>query len=277
MARKWILLAAALLATSGFVQRVKTEAEVAISEKIGTLRSLKDDIRATTTRDLALEIRKLPAGPNKVNFAYSLSNLATEGDFGRDTLQTVADTLTTAVRETPPAEPGPYVQLANLARYEEIKVDLDSAAFRSALASVDALSDRRKKVDFTLTDLTGKSWTLSALKGNVVLVNFWATWCPPCKKEMPDLDALSKRFGEKGFVILAISDEKAETVHKYLAEHPVSYPVLLDPDRKVNNQFEVDGIPKNLIYNRKGQLVAQSIDMRTMNQFLKLLAKAGLK
>jgi len=277
MARNWIVLAAALLSVSGFPQRAQTEDEAAISGKIRTLRSLADDVRAKTTRDLALDIRKLPAGPSKVGLAYSLSNLATEGDFGRDTLQAVADTLCGAVKETPPANAGPYVQLANLARYEEINVDLDSGAYKNALATVDALNEKRKKVDFTLTDRAGKTWTLSQLKGKVVLVNFWATWCPPCKKEMPDLDALYKRFSDKNFVILAISDEKAETVDKYLGEHPVNYPVLLDPDRKVNTLFDIDGIPKNLIYNRKGQLVAQSIDMRTMGQFLKLLAKAGLK
>ena len=94
---------------------------------------------------------------------------------------------------------------------------------------------------------------------------------------MPDLDALYKRFKDKGLVILAISDEKRETVDAYLKEHPVGYPVLLDPGRKVNDVYKVDGIPKNLIYNREGKLVAQSIDMRTMRQFLALLGKAGLK
>lgn len=277
MPRKWIVLAAALISVSGYPQGAQSEAEKAISKRIRTLRSLADDVRATTTLDLALEIRKLPAGLSKVGLAYGLSNHATEGDFGRDTLQAVADTLTLAVKETPSSDAGPYVHLANLARFEEIKVDLDSPAYKSALASVDALTEKQKKVDFSLTDRTGKTWTLSQLRGKVVLVNFWATWCPPCKKEMPDLDTLYKRFGAKNFVILAISDEKAETVDKYLTQHPVSYPVMLDPDRKVNTLYGVEGIPKNLIYNRKGQLVAQSIDMRTMGQFLKLLAKAGLK
>ena len=115
-----------------------------------------------------------------------------------------------------------YTQLANLARYEEIKVDLDTPPYKAALAKVDALEEKRAKVDFTLTDRDGKSWTRSALKGKVVLVNFWATWCPPCKKEMPDLDALYTRFKDKGLVILAISDEKGETCAAFL-ERALAY------------------------------------------------------
>lgn len=238
---------------------------------------MSDETRAAKTRELALQIRSLPDGAKKVQLAEGLSNLATEGDFGPGTLQMVADTLWMAMKVTPPKpDDGGYVQLANLARYEEINVGLDTPEYRAALAKVDALERERSKADFTLTDRTGKSWTRSALKGKVVIVNFWATWCPPCRKEMPDLDALQAQFGDR-LIILGISDEKPETVDAYLKAHPVRYPVLLDPGRKVNELYQVDGIPKNLIYDRKGHLAAQSIDMRTRGQFLKLLAKAGLK
>lgn len=278
MTRKWIgVLALAALALGASAQRQQTEAEAAISNGIANLRAMLDEPRAAATRDLAFKIRQLPSGPSKVSLAYSLSNLATEGDFGYVTLKRVTDTLAAAVQESPPVGKGPYIQLANLVRYEGMKVELPTEAYMAALAEVDALAAERAKADFTLTDLAGKSWTRSALKGKVVLVNFWATWCPPCRKEMPDLDALSKRFKDKGLVILAISDEKGETVEAYLKEHPVSYPVLLDPGRKVHDLYKVDGIPKNLVYDRSGKLVAQSIDMRTMPQFLKMLGKAGIK
>lgn len=277
MTRPIVLLAALALGVCVGAQRQPTDAEVAVSNRLASLRSLPDDQRAKATREIAFEIRKLPAGPPKVNLASSLTNLSTEGDFGRGTLQAVADTLAVAVKESPPAQKTAYVQLANLARYEGIKIDLATAGYTAAVTEVDALEAARKKVDFTLSDLGGKSWTLSELKGKVVLVNFWATWCPPCKKEMPDLDALYTHFKDKGFVILAITDEKPEVVNAYLKEHPVGYPVLLDPDRKVNTAYQIDGIPKNLVYDRKGKLVAQSIDMRTMNQFLGMLSKAGLK
>ena len=278
MAKSWIgIVALVALAAAAQAQRQATDGETAVSNGLSALRSMSDDARTKATRELALQIRKLPAGPSKVKLAYSLSNLATEGDFGYVTLKRVADTLADAIKEAPPVDKGPYVQLANLFRYEGIVNTLDSGAYKAALAEVDALALERAKADFTLTDLEGKTWTRSALKGKVVLVNFWATWCPPCKREMPDLDALYTRFKDKGLVILAITDEKRETVEAYLKEHPVGYPVLLDPGRKVNDVYKVDGIPKNLIYNREGKLVAQSIDMRTMRQFLVLLGKAGLK
>jgi hypothetical protein len=248
-----------------------------IQGEIGKLRSLPDDVRSAKTRELALQIRALPDGKDKVLTAEGLCNLATEGDFGPGTLQTVADTLVAAIKATPPApEDYGWTQLANLKRYEDLRIDLDHPSFKVDLAKSDATYKKRAAADFTLTDLTGKKWTRSSLKGKVVLVNFWATWCPPCRKEMPDLTALAKRFS-KDLVILGITDEDPKVVNKYLGEHPVAYPVLLDPGRKVNTLYEVDGIPKNLIYDRSGKLVAQSIDMRTMDQFLKLLAKAGLK
>jgi peroxiredoxin len=111
----------------------------------------------------------------------------------------------------------------------------------------------------------------------VVLVNFWATWCPPCRKEMPDLETLYKQFKDQSLVILAISDEEESKVKPFIAEQKVTYPILLDPGRKVNELFEIEGIPKTFVYDRSGKMVAQSIDMRTRKQFLEMLAQAGLQ
>ena len=94
---------------------------------------------------------------------------------------------------------------------------------------------------------------------------------------MPDLDALYKRFEAKGFVVLGISDEERKKVAPFVGERKVSFPVLLDPGRKVNDLFVVEGIPKSFVYDREGKLVAQSIDMRTQEQFLEMLKKAGLE
>ncbi len=145
------------------------------------------------------------------------------------------------------------------------------------MAKLESDDKGRQHADFTLTDLEGKSWTLSKLRGKVVVVNFWATWCPPCRKEMPDLEALYNHFKGQGLVVLAISDEDAAKVRPFIAERQVTYPVLLDPGREVNDLFQVEGIPKTFVYDRNGKLVAQSIDMRTQKQFLGMLAEAGLK
>jgi len=145
------------------------------------------------------------------------------------------------------------------------------------MAKLEADDATRQKADFTLNDLQGKSWSLKSLQGKVVLVNFWATWCPPCRKEMPDLQSLYLRFKDNGFVVLSISDEEAAKVSPFVAERNITYPVLLDPERRVNVEFQIEGIPKSFVYDRAGKLVAQSIDMRTQKQFLEMLAQAGLQ
>lgn len=276
-----LALAATVLLGSGIVFAQVGDSKD-LFQSISKLRSLEDDARAKETMRLALAIRKLPAGVEKVGLAGSLCNLATEGFFGENTLQEVANTLTLAVKETPPQPQNGrasyyYTQLAQLARYEDIKVDLKAPEFRQENDRLAALDKIRSEADFTLKDLDGKSWTRSSLKGKVVLVNFWATWCPPCRKEMPDIEALFHEFKDKGLVVLAISDEEEKVVRPFIEQNKYDYPILLDPGRKVNELYQVDGIPKNFVYGRDGKLAAQAIDMRTRAQFLKLLAKAGLK
>src|SRR6266567_2697573 len=258
-----------------------TKPEAAVRDQIRRLRSLPDDVRARTTKQLAIDIRRLPPKPHKLDLAFAVANLSTEGDFGRDTLQEVATTLVDALREDPPpmmgTEPAPpYVELAELVRYEHVKVQADNPQFTAALAKLDADDQSRQRADFTLTDLQGKAWTLQALRGKVVLVNFWATWCDPCRREMPDLETLYRRFKNQGLVVLAISDDDAGKVKQLIVEKRFTYPVLLDPGRKVNELFRIEGIPKSFVYDRDGKLVAQAIDMRTRGQFLAMLTQAGL-
>jgi peroxiredoxin len=270
--------------------------EKPIADQIHGLRGLADDVRAGTTRDLALKIRKLPATENKLRLAVGLAGLSTEGDFGHDTLQEVTTTLADTLRERPVpwAEPKdssagsnaptrepsyPYIELATLVRYEHVEASVtnDDGQFRAAVARLEEDDRKREHPEFALKDLSGKTWTFSELHGKVVLVNFWATWCPPCRKEMPDLETLYGRFSPKGLVVLGISDEEAAKVEPFIRERKISFPVLLDPNRKVNEMFVVEGIPKSFVYDREGKLVAQSIDMRTQKQFLEMLGKAGLE
>jgi thiol-disulfide isomerase/thioredoxin len=179
-----------------------TKPELAIREQISHLRNLADDVRARTTKQLAHDIRALRKTEDKLILANALANLSTEGDFGHDTLQEVATTLASALREQPMNGADPdsaYLELATLVRYEHVQVPTDDPQFKAAMAKLEADDAARAMADFSLTDLQGKNWALHDLRGKIVLVNFWATWCQPCRKEMPDLDALYQRFKDQGW------------------------------------------------------------------------------
>jgi len=254
----------------------------AISKRISGLRAVSDDARGETTFKIAVDIRAIKDPATRIMLSAGLANLATEGDFGKKTLQAVADTLSQALKEAPPAgrddgPAGPFVTLAQLAKYEHVSVDLQDPQYEAALKKLDEDDQKREEADFTLPDILGKTWTLKQLKGKVVLVNFWATWCPPCRKEIPDLELLYTRFKDKGFVVLGITDEKPAVVTPFVTKNAMSYPILLDSNRTVNQLFSVQGIPRTVIYGRNGKIAAEAIDMRTQKQLLQLLAKAGLK
>jgi len=262
-------------------QIVWSNQEKPILEDIRTLRKLSEGNRAKITKQLALKIRQLPAGLNKVRLATMLAGLSTEGDAGKDALQEVATTLAEALRENPiPAGPRgpemPYSDLAKLVHYEHVQVNLDDPQYPAALAKTEADDLRHQQVDFTLTDLHGKAWALKDLRGQVVLVNMWATWCAPCRSEMPDLDSIYRRFKKDGLIVLAITDEEAGKARQFVDEYRLSFPILLDPNKSVHKQYTIEGLPRSFVYDRDGKLVAQAIDMRTKKQFLEMIEQAGL-
>ena len=143
---------------------VWSEQEKPIVEQLRGLRKLDDTVRVGATKNLALQIRQLPAVPHKLQLAETLANLSTEGDFGHDTLQEVTTTLATALREVQPSpekngDPNSaYVELASLSRYEHMQGTSDNPQFAAAMARLEADDAKRQNADFTLTDLQGKPW-----------------------------------------------------------------------------------------------------------------------
>jgi peroxiredoxin len=108
---------------------------------------------------------------------------------------------------------------------------------------------------FNLSDLAGQSSALSQYKGQVVMVNFWATWCGPCQQEMPLLDQMYKKYKPAGFVLLGVNvDKESPAVRELLARKPVSFPVLLDPTNAVSKAYHLDEMPSSVIIDRKGTI-----------------------
>jgi peroxiredoxin len=279
------LLAAAIIILAALSLSAQTQSvtysdqERVISNQLKKLREMPDHERAALTKKLAFDIRALPITIGKVRLANALQNLSIEGDFGHETLQEVTNTLTIAIKEyekTGKPDEMPYSALAFMVRYEGTKTSLSSPKYRAAIADLETADRLREGADFKLSDLEGAHWNLRDLKGKVVILNFWATWCPPCRKEIPDLQKLHNEFKGRGLVVLGIADDDFATLKKFATEQKVNYPLLPDLDRKAHLAFRIEGIPASLIYNRSGKLVAQVFDVRTRQQFLNLLLKAGL-
>ncbi len=109
--------------------------------------------------------------------------------------------------------------------------------------------------DFTLKSRSGENIKLSELRGEVVMINFWASWCGPCRQEMPLLDALYQRYQPMGFTILGVNvDENVDDAQRLLKEIPVSFPVLFDSDNKVADLYELVAMPSTVLVDRDGNM-----------------------
>jgi peroxiredoxin len=108
--------------------------------------------------------------------------------------------------------------------------------------------------DFTLSDLAGKSFTLGHLKGRVVLVNIWATWCGPCKREIPSLMRVYQSRKDKGFEILAVSVDRTSSsrVASFATSYQMSFPVLLNPRGDVASAYWVRSVPSTFLVDKEG-------------------------
>ncbi|MDH4227693.1 MAG: TlpA family protein disulfide reductase [Deltaproteobacteria bacterium] len=114
-------------------------------------------------------------------------------------------------------------------------------------------------IDFVLPDMDGKLRKLGDYKGKVVFLNFWATWCPPCKEEMPSMQVLYDNLKDKNFVIVAVSsDTSADDVKKFIGENKLTFPVLLDPKGKIKEAYKTTGFPETFIIDQNG-VVAEKV------------------
>jgi peroxiredoxin len=117
--------------------------------------------------------------------------------------------------------------------------------------------------EFGAPNLNGELVSLTDFEGQVVLLNIWATWCGPCRVEMPSIQATHDRFKDQGFTVLAVSIDMGpryrEKVVEFLSEHELDFPVLLDPEGGVMRRFQAVGVPETFVLDRQGRIVKRVI------------------
>lgn len=131
--------------------------------------------------------------------------------------------------------------------------------------------------DFALLDLEGELVRLADLRGHPILINFWATWCGPCRLEMPIMQQRFEEFGDQGFIILAINfDEPQAIVQAFNNEIGLTFPILLDPGAEVQRRYRMRGYPASFFVDRDGIIQAHHIGLMTQNQLDENLTLIGI-
>jgi thiol-disulfide isomerase/thioredoxin len=116
-----------------------------------------------------------------------------------------------------------------------------------------------------LKDLDGQLHDLASLKGKVVLVNFWATWCPPCRREMPSMDRLARKLAGTPFAVLAVDiGEDADTIHTFISQLDAtpSFPILLDPHARIMQTWKISGLPTTYLIDPQGRIAYSAVGGR---------------
>ena len=132
---------------------------------------------------------------------------------------------------------------------------LAAALFLSCGKAPEMAAVGKRAPDFSLVDRQGRMWKLSDLRGQVVFVNFWATWCPPCLTEMPSMEKLYRSMPKEGFKMLAIlyNDEPAAADNLAL-QRQYTFPILVDPESRAGRAYGLTGVPETFIVDREGVL-----------------------
>jgi len=137
--------------------------------------------------------------------------------------------------------------------------------------------------DFALEDLHGQTLRLSDFRGRIVFLNLWATWCPPCREEMPSMDALYRTLSDEGLVMLAVSQDEngARAVAPFAEQMKLSFPILIDAGATLSPRYGVTGYPETFIIDREGKILEHIIgpedwmNPARVDYFRRLLRSSG--
>lgn len=139
----------------------------------------------------------------------------------------------------------------------------------------EATQDSQKTIaDFSLPDLSSKQHSIKEWQGKVLVLNFWATWCPPCLKEMPEFEALQNEYSEKGLQVIGIALDEAEPVKEFIASQKITYPILLGEDQGTKIAHDlgniVNTVPFTVVVNKTGMIVKSHMGTLTKEELQKI-------
>ncbi|MCL4377365.1 MAG: TlpA family protein disulfide reductase [Actinobacteria bacterium] len=144
----------------------------------------------------------------------------------------------------------------------------------TAIATVTSKSLGRAE-DFTLLDLNNNKISLSDFRGKVVVLNFWATWCPPCIAETPDLVELSNAYKDKGVQFLGISDDDVSALKKFVKDYGIEYSILLDGSvDRIMPKWGISAIPTTFILDADGEIVFKNVGMMSRDQLINAIEQS---
>lgn len=141
------------------------------------------------------------------------------------------------------------------------------------MISLVSFSNSAKAPDFNLKDQYGVVHSLENYKGKVIFLNFWATWCPPCKKEMPDIENIYKEYGEnkKDVVILGVNSEKENEVKKFLKDKGYTFPTVIDENSEVMRKYFIQAFPTSFVIDKEGNVYGYVMGGLTKEQIKQII------
>lgn len=141
------------------------------------------------------------------------------------------------------------------------------------MISLVSFSNNAKAPDFNLKDQYGVTHSLENYKGKVIFLNFWATWCPPCKKEMPDVESIYKEYGEnkKDVIILGVNSEKENEVKKFLKDKGYTFPTVIDENSEVMRKYFIQAFPTSFVIDKEGNIYGYVMGGLTKEQIKQVI------
>ena len=141
------------------------------------------------------------------------------------------------------------------------------------MISLVSFSNNAKAPDFNLKDQYGVTHSLENYKGKVIFLNFWATWCPPCKKEMPDVESIYKEYGEnkKDVIILGVNSEKENEVKKFLKDKGYTFPTVIDENSEVMRKYFIQAFPTSFVIDKEGNVYGYVMGGLTKEQIKQVI------